>query len=168
MQFAAALVEYLVSGVVALLWFLPLVSWAFGVTFSLSEQSLSLSLPIAYALGVLLDATAYALVDRWRDRESSLAPYQRTAQILIYSPEAVAKTLAAYAGRDRIARGLLVSAAFALITYGFTLPSSARAAALPGAAIVLVWSAWAWRHLDRHTSEFKEQVLKSLPRRAEG
>jgi hypothetical protein len=163
MQFAAALLEYLVSGIVALLWLVPLLVRAFGVTPPQGEQLISLYLPFAYVLGIFLDATSSALLERFRDLRNSPVPYKRTAQILTHAPESVIRTLQAYTGRDRIARGVLLSAVIGLATYGFTLQGAARTAGLIGAAIVTAWSAWSWKRLDDLTRDFKDQVLIQLP-----
>jgi hypothetical protein len=162
-QFAAALLEYLVSGFVALLWLAPLVQRLFGGTPPMSEASISLYLPVAYVLGIFVDATSSFLLDRFRGHRSSTSPYARTARILARAPEHVVKTMQAYAGRDRIARGVLLNAVIAVGVYAFVFAGTTRAVALSGAVVTVVWSALVWRRLDRLTSQFKEEVLKCLP-----
>ena len=166
MQFAAALLEYLVSGFVALLWLAPLMHRLFGGPMPTpSEASVSLYLPVAYELGIFIDATSSVVLERFkvRDYRSSTEPYARTARILARSPEHVVKTLQAYAGRDRIARGVLLNAVLALAVYPFVLSGGVRVAALAAALVTAVWSALVWRRLERLTSQFKEEALKCLP-----
>ena len=165
MQFAAALLEYLVSGFIALLWLAPLIHRQFGEVPRLDDASITLYLPVAYVLGIFIDATSAALLERFKLRQygSSTAPYARTARILARAPEHVARTLQAYAGRDRIARGVLLNALIALVVYPYALSTRTRLGALAVAFLVAIWSALVWRRLERLTSQFKEEALRCLP-----
>ncbi|MFL5561747.1 MAG: hypothetical protein ACJ79K_09760, partial [Gemmatimonadaceae bacterium] len=69
-QFAAALLEYLVSGFVGLLWLAPLMQRLFGSPLpALSEASVTLCLPAAYVLGIFIDATSSFALERFKVRE---------------------------------------------------------------------------------------------------
>lgn len=165
MQLASALLEYLVSGFVALLWLVPIVQAALGPNASLpnvNEPSVTLYLPIAYVLGIFLDATSSFILEPFRYHGNSRSSYDRTTHILSYGTEHVIKTMEAYVGRDRIARGVVLSAVVSIPVYFFTFEGRSRTLALV-AAFVAIWSFIIWRRLDHLSSKFKDQALLRLP-----
>jgi hypothetical protein len=166
MQFASALLEYLVSGFVALLWLVPLVRAAAGSHNSLpqiTEPSVMLYLPAAYVMGILLDATSSHLLERFRRHGQSRASYDRTVHILTHGSEHLIKTMEAYVGRDRIARGVVLSAAISIPVYLTVLDGRLRLFASCGGLVALAWSFFAWYRFDRLSSKFKDQALLRLP-----
>ena len=167
MQFAAALVEYLACGFVALLWLVPLVTSVFHPDgpVPLSDSGIALYLPIAYVIGVYLDGASGRMLRRWRFHGSSQAPYDRTTRILSVGSVELVKTMSAYVGRDRIARGVLLNALIAIIVFPATLAGSTRWVAEACAVIVFATSVFVWKHFDRLSSEFKENAVRHLERR---
>lgn len=168
MQFASALLEYLVSGFVALLWLVPLCRAAVGARTpwpQINEPSLYLYLPAAYVLGILLDATSSYLLERFRRDGQSRASYDRSVHILTHGSEHLIRTMEAYVGRDRIARGVVLSAAISLPVYLFVFTGKPQVYAVAGSLVALVWSFLVWHRLDNLSSKFKDQALLRLPPR---
>ncbi len=65
MQFAAALVEYLVVGIIACLWFVPIVMFSFPDDYinyfnlsSMNDIGIAVMFPVAYVLGIYVDAAS--------------------------------------------------------------------------------------------------------------
>lgn len=169
MQFASALLEYLVSGFVALLWLVPLCRAAVGAHApwpQINEPSVYLYLPAAYVLGILLDATSSYLLERFRRYGQSRASYDRSVHILTYGSEHLIRTMEAYVGRDRIARGVVLSAAISLPVYLSVFTGEPRIYAVSGSVVALVWSFLVWHRLDDLSSKFKDQALLRLPPRS--
>lgn len=168
MQFASALLEYLVSGFVALLWLVPLCRAAVGERAlwpQIDEPSVYLYLPAAYVLGILLDATSSYLLERFRRYGQSRASYDRSVHILTHGSEHLIRTMEAYVGRDRIARGVVLSAAISLPVYLFVFTGKTQVYAVAGSFVALVWSFLVWHRLDDLSSRFKDQALLRLPPR---
>jgi hypothetical protein len=165
-QFASALLEYLVSGFVALLWLVPLVRAVIGTSTQLpqiNEPSVTLYLPVAYVLGIFLDATSSLLLETLRRHGGSRTSYDRTVRILSYGSQHVVKTMEAYVGRDRIARGVVLSAVISVFVYASVFDGRTQVAAVIAAVVVLIWSVLVWRRLDLLSSKFKDQALLCLP-----
>jgi hypothetical protein len=177
MQFASALVEYLAAGVAALLWLSPLVQKILGLKVPLNEASVVLVLPMAYVLGIYIDSTSSFLIRALRLRKFHLSErarrilvyilgsphsgtYDRTVQILSKSPELLAQTMLTYVGRDRIARCMALNSAFGILTACYIRPGDLTLASI--LVVALLWSLATWHRLERLSSKFKDQALKSL------
>jgi hypothetical protein len=120
MALPGLLIEYLITGAIALIWLYPLIERA-GYT-QISASNLSLAVPALYVAGMVIDFAAYWLtkplkkVIRERvekqyrltftgERGTSVA---RLAKFTLYAPE-LAKEVGLRSSRDRIARGAIVN-----------------------------------------------------------
>ena len=136
MQHAAALIEYLVTGIISLLWIGLLSSQYIDVSElnikDYKEIIVIYIFPIAYVLGIYVDVTSSYLLKRFSNiakfiegfctfpnwllvasnfilGKSKPEPYKRSAEILSHSPSDTIKTMEAYISRDRIARGMALN-----------------------------------------------------------
>lgn len=177
MQFASALVEYLVAGVAALLWVSPLLQKLLSLNVSLNEASAVLILPIAYALGLYIDSTSSFLIRVLRLRRfrpPSLlrqlsdcifgkpysGTYERTMLILSKSPELLAQTMLTYVGRDRIARCMALNSAAGIFVACYVRPGDLILIAF--ILSTFIWSVATWHRLERLSSKFKDQAVSTL------
>lgn len=175
MQFASTLVEYLVAGVGGLLWLVPLLNSLLGLNLKIVDPAGPMLLPLAYVLGLYIDATSSFLLRalkvrrlrtlKWWDSLFGApydASYDRTVAILAHTPELLAQTMQSYVSRDRIARCIALNAAIGLPLV-VTLDHSTtkwRLFALVG--IALLWSIASWIRLERLSSTFKSKALEAL------
>lgn len=116
------LVEYLINGVVALIWLLPLVKAA-----NLNINPIYLA-PAVYVLGMLVDIVAFALVrfpklkirKRAERKRNITKKYQsgdnskRKIKLELYAPD-LAQEAERRSSRDRIARGTIINSIFSAI-----------------------------------------------------
>jgi hypothetical protein len=123
MSVPGLLIEYLVNGVVALVWAYPLIRDALVALPAPVLAALALSL---YVVGMVVDVLGWLLTRRFKPliRRSVLRQYRRSpesenesstmrqARIRLHAPE-LAKELDMRSSRDRIARGLIVNAVLA-------------------------------------------------------
>lgn len=129
MALPGLLIEYLVSGVLAFAWLLPMIHDDLD---KIDQDYLPIFLVLLYVVGMAIDFLAW-LVTRWPKRRIRLHIYRtvrgpdagieasgtaRGAKINLHAPE-LAKELAMRSSRDRIARGAFVNACFAA---AFVLP----------------------------------------------
>jgi hypothetical protein len=116
MQVAASFLEYLVSGVVALIWLAPLLQRDLMVIGSLSTPEAVVLLPILYVVGILIDGLGYLatrpLKRRLRARRGShsheLDGESATTFVIHHSTE-LGKAMEVRSTRDRIARGMIIN-----------------------------------------------------------
>jgi hypothetical protein len=112
------LVEYLVSGCVALVWLLPLLQ-VLGYSPQKNPAIAALFLPGLYVLGMVVDFVGWFAFRRLKSRikrkaYANLKPEFGTThaveiRILIYAPE-LAQASEMRSSRDRVARGTVVNA----------------------------------------------------------
>jgi len=131
MTLPGLLIEYLITGGLALIWLYPLLK-RFELTAEINNSYLALYAIGLYFLGMTIDIIAWAAtkpikqIIRKRDREKygftddnpSGSSHRRQAKFAIYAPE-VAKESATRSSRDRIARGAIINSIMATI---FVLP----------------------------------------------
>lgn len=163
MQFAAALVEYLISGIFAAGWVVPLYWKLFDKTPPISDGWVVLYLPVAYVLGIYVDATASRLLQLARLKKSAgSGAYDRTTLILARGSDALAQAVQIYVSRDRIARGMFLNATLSLLVVSWALPPEYRLGAGCIAAVAAVWSLWMWKRLEKLSNTFKENAIAKL------
>ncbi len=192
MKYAAALIEYLITGIISLIW-IGLYSKQY-VDISAEnikdykEVIVICIFPIAYVFGIYVDVSSSYLLKRFNNiaefisgriscprwlkwlftllvGTSKSEPYKRSAEILSYSPSDTIKTMEAYISRDRIARGMaLNSFACGLISH-LTLTGKTQHIAVNLSVAVFILSIFAWFRLRRLSKAFKTQALIQLTKR---
>jgi hypothetical protein len=116
MQVAASFLEYLVSGVVALIWLGPLLERDSALNSSLSASQAVVLLPILYVVGMLIDGLGYLatrplkgkLRARRRGYPTELGSESTTTFVIHHSAE-LGKAMELRSTRDRIARGMIIN-----------------------------------------------------------
>jgi len=126
MQYTAALIEYVIRGMISLL----------GITLLLStnidylaidynkfkEVILVLTFPLAYVTGIFIDTTSSLLFNileyrfghlkkkfKSSDANAFKQSYEKSAEILSYSISDTIRTMESYVSRDRVARGMALN-----------------------------------------------------------
>lgn len=193
MQFAVALIEYLISGIVASAWLVTVLNNYTPLPFKLisdyKELLLVIYFPIAYILGIYVDAASSFLIRRTKEIDTAankhIKPYawlrcgvvkcftfiagtpkpdsyERSAEILSYSiPDAV-RTMEAYVSRDRIARGMALNSFIGAITAYIYAPCELKSAITIVCLASLIISLLAYKRLRRLSSRFKRAVLPKI------
>lgn len=175
MQFASALVEYLVAGVAGLLWLGPLLNNLLGLNLKIVDPAGAMLLPLAYVLGLYIDASSSFLLRVLRVRrlqkltiwsrvfgDPYAGSYDRTISILAQSPELLAQTMQSYVSRDRIARCMALNAAIGLVVVIVFDHSATRWRLAALVSIALLWSIASWTRLERLSSKFKSKAKEEL------
>jgi len=181
MQFASALVEYLIAGIIGLLWLFPLLhallSKNLPINFEITEGSVVLLLPVAYVLGMYIDSTSSFLIRALRLRKMKLplwikkvvdilfgkpyeGVYKRTITVLAKSPDLLAQTMLTYVSRDRIARCMTLNSAIGFMVSVFLKPCLIQLHIL--LVVAFFWSYATWIRLVRLSSKFKDQAYNII------
>ena len=185
MQFAASFIEYLVTGSLALLWLVPLChALRHNIVDILTKLSpftiwTAILLALVYVVGLMLDFVAYTLMHGQRkairkeladlDGRYKAALKSRgidhlagNAFILYKAPE-LAKTLAAYSSRDRIARGATLNFAIAAIVDALILWSYPASLIVSAAFLALTCLAYfAWFRFQSQSWELKKEAVITI------
>lgn len=126
MQYTAALIEYVITGLISLIWIALLLST--NIDFQTidynkyKEVLLILIFPLAYIAGIFIDTTSSLLFkaidkifreskgkNKSNDESSFKNSYGKSAEILSYSISDIIRTMESYVSRDRIARGMALN-----------------------------------------------------------
>lgn len=192
MQYAAALIEYVITGLTSLIWIALLVHQGIDLTIfdygKYKELLVIIILPVSYILGIYVDVTSSYLLRRLSNLGTYFGnfkfdkqpftclkailigtpkanPYARSAEILSYSTTDIIRTMETYISRDRIARGMALNS---LITGAILLSSikisNSMYLALASFIITFI-STLVWMRLRRLSKEFKTQALLQLKKR---
>jgi hypothetical protein len=135
MQFAAAFIEYLVTGSCGLLWLVPLLSSTPLEVAKLEKVEVALLLPFVYVLGMMIDFVSEKCVSRFKKRIRSAIGASKhnvpssTVFIAWHSAE-LAKEFQVRSSRDRIARGAALNFLF-LVLVTLLRPSTPAVLHLP-------------------------------------
>ncbi|EGI71569.1 hypothetical protein [Pseudoalteromonas distincta] len=192
MQYAAALIEYLVTGIISLIWIGLYSSQYIDISAQnikdYKEVIVICIFPIAYVFGIYVDVTSSYLLKRFNNFAKFIAkhiscpayliqvlnlivgtsksePYKRSAEILSYSPSDTIKTMEAYVSRDRIARGMALNS-FAIGCISIvTLAGNTRCIVISLSVAISIISILAWFRLRRLSKAFKTQALIQLSNR---
>jgi hypothetical protein len=151
------LVEYLINGLLVVLWVLPLIP----VTIA-EEKNYLIFLPLVYIAGMAVDVIAYLLTffpkiyiretvepQNSKDRPSGT---RRRAYILHNSAE-LGEELEKRSSRDRIARGVVVNLIPIVLVYEVSLFPA-------GVAFVFACGTWAW--FERQSYQFEHYAASIL------
>jgi hypothetical protein len=129
MQFAAVLVEYLVTGSGAVIWMGIALGVSLRSVLNLEPAQVALLVPVVYLAGMLADAVAALLLHYpgkrakryplpWQNRAVLVPDLQPrnawSAFVLLHSPE-LGREFQFRSSRDRIARGALLNALLILV-----------------------------------------------------
>ena len=168
MALPGLLVEYLISGGLAVAWLWPLLSSVGGALTEVPLPVLGLGL---YAIGMLVDFSAFILLGpakRWLRRRVAtrhgLAPTQvrgvtaaRQVQLLLEAPE-LFREVAMRSSRDRIARGATLNCLLAMIMWRAVVPWYA------GLALVAA-CAWMWAFFEQISYTFEIKAEEAIAAR---
>ena len=180
MQFAAALVEHLIVGIIALIWMLPLLDGLQLMPAADFEKHkdfmIAIGLPITYVVGIYVDVFASVLTawmrsilerqfgaDRFRTVFGGVAdgksakPYAKTVKILRRAPDEAVKFLQLLTSREKACRGVFLCLLLGAATN--VLVESKRFRVSPTVLLILaVVSFVVWLRLTVLTEVFKEQL----------
>ncbi len=188
----AALIEYLISGIVASVWVVLLINEAIPLPADAikdyKEIFVVVYFPIAYILGIYVDVISSFLIRRIKElfekpnkypasnKPTPLAKmvsciffgkpkedsYERSATILAYTPADLVKTMDAYVSRDRIARGMALNSLVLAFVFLNLLPCEINWKAFIICIIVFLVSIAIWGRLRRLSSRFKKVAIEKL------
>lgn len=196
MQFAVALIEYLISGIVASIWVVALFTF-YGDISAVDLKKFKdeiavlavLYFPLAYILGIYVDATSSFLIRRFLDVDkkarSSLeiysffrskiraifcfiagAPkadsYERGAEILSHSISDAVRNMEAYVSRDRIARGVALNSFVGIFVSLLCAPPGKKLFLALVCVILTAYSLLMYKRLRRLSSRFKSVALAHI------
>lgn len=196
MQFAAALIEYLISGIVASIWVVLIINDY--TTLPLAEIKdykeifVVIYFPIAYILGIYVDVVSSFLIRRIKQLYNKLSDniifnpihkglasiikkisgtpkedsYERSAEILSYSEGDLIRTMEAYVSRDRIARGMVLNSFIGGVVCAIYLKTPLNITVSIICLISTIISFLIWTRLRRLSSTFKRVAIKKLKIRA--
>lgn len=193
MQFATALIEYLISGIVASIWIMMIIDP--DVTSHLNKFDnykdifVLMYFPIAYVIGMYIDTISSFILNRLNEIYSKLLEikflgnihkvsncfikkvfgepkensYKKSAKILSYSEVDIIRTMESYVSRDRIARGMLLNSFITGIVCVIYLKFTIAIVCL----FFSIISFLVWVRLDRLSSKFKDAAIENLEARKE-
>lgn len=192
MQFAVALIEYLISGIIASVWITAIainyIQLPLNGIKDFKEIFVIVYFPVAYILGIYVDTTSSFLIRRMKELDAtciSIKPYlwfrkgfvfiyellagkpkvdsyERSAEILAQSIPDAVRTMEAYVSRDRIARGVALNSFAGAITAFIYAPSGHKNPIFIGCLIMLIYSLFMYKRLRRLSSRFKRVTLSKL------
>ena len=186
MQFAVSFIEYLVTGSLALLWLIPLCHALRPDITTILRSELSpftiwtaILLGLVYVIGLLLDFVAYKLMRGKRkvirkeqaelDGRYKSALRSRGIDILPdnafiwYKAPELAKALAAYSSRDRIARGATLNFAIAAVVDALILWSYPTSLIVGVVFLVLaVLAYYTWFRFQSLSRELKKEAVITI------
>ncbi|VVM72274.1 hypothetical protein PS645_01825 [Pseudomonas fluorescens] len=192
MQFAVALIEYLISGIIASIWVLAIITNYIKLPLDsikdYKEIFVIVYFPVAYILGIYVDTTSSFLIRRIKELGCMLGSYkpcsriikfflpayvflvgkakpdsyERSAEVLAHSIPDAVRTMEAYVSRDRIARGAALNAFAGATTAFFYAPSEIMTPVLVGCLLMLAYSLLMYKRLRRLSSRFKKVVISKI------
>lgn len=171
MALPGLLVEYLISGGLAVAWLWPLLSSSGRAFTEVPLPLLGLGL---YAVGMLVDFAAFILLGpakRWLRRRvatrHSVAPTQlrgvtaaRQVKLLLKAPE-LFREVAMRSSRDRIARGATLNCLLAMIMWRSVVPWYV------GLALVAA-CAWMWAFFEQISYTFEIKAEEAIASHEDG
>lgn len=126
MQYTAALIEYIITGLISLIWIALLLST--NIDFltidynKFKEVLLIVIFPLSYIAGIFIDTISSFLFKiiggfLWNQKEKTTSnddntlskSYEKSAEILSYSVSDIIRTMELYVSRDRVARGMALN-----------------------------------------------------------
>lgn len=196
MQFAVALIEYLISGIVASAWAIALLTYYGNISFdevkSFKDELAVIGVvyfPIAYILGIYIDASSSFLIRRIIDFDRkfrgnfsayekirskiddffySIAgmpkqdSYERSAEILSHSIADAVRTMESYVSRDRIARGVALNSFIGFFVSILCAPPDKKLLLSLVCIFFTLYSIMMYKRLRRLSSRFKKVALKHI------
>ncbi|MEY0889505.1 hypothetical protein AB7198_11610 [Providencia rettgeri] len=154
MQYTAALIEYVITGLISLIWIALLLSM--NIDFltidynKFKEVLLIIIFPLAYIAGIFIDTISSFLFKKIDtissflfktiknilgnqkekntpdDENDSPEPYEKSSEILSYSISDTIRTMESYVSRDRIARGMALNSLMIGVSMIFVLDINER------------------------------------------
>lgn len=192
MQFAVALVEYLITGIIASLWVGVMMQGHIAMSIpkimEYKDFLLIVFLPVAYVLGIYIDVVSSFFISRfgafywWLHVFPSVCfmhyyladgvsvflgtpkkdPYERSASILSYSVVDLIRTMDSYVSRDRIARGMALNSLVGGVVSITSLPEDIRYEISIVCVVLFLLSVMVWFRLRRLSKTFKRLALCKL------
>jgi hypothetical protein len=182
MAIPGLLIEYLISGILTLIWLYPLANTYLpqDTTRFLTHSSyLPLFVACLYVIGMIIDYFAWLITKPFKNRISQrlekryaleLPPspgrsHIREAKFVMYAPE-IAKESAMRASRDRIARGIIVNSIIATIVYSLLLDTKLHFA-LPIGVILIIMSSVIWGAFEKVSYGFELKAEQAIDEKIE-
>jgi hypothetical protein len=182
MAIPGLLIEYLISGMLTLIWLYPLVITYLSedtTRFLAHSSYLPLFVACLYVIGMIIDYIAWLITKPFKNRirrqlekrytlELRPSPGQshiRKAKFAMYAPE-IAKESAMRASRDRIARGIIVNSIIATIVYS-SLPGAKLHFALPIGVISIIMSSLIWGAFEKVSYGFELRAEQAIDEKIE-
>lgn len=192
MQFAVALIEYLISGIIASVWVAAIIMNYIKLPLDnikdYKEIFVIVYFPIAYILGIYVDTTSSFLIRRIKELgcmigslkpcsriikfvspayvflvgEAKTDSYERSAEVLARSIPDAVRTMEAYVSRDRIARGAALNALAGAIIAFAYAPPEIMVPVSVGCLLMLAYSLLMYKRLRRLSSRFKKVVISKI------
>lgn len=196
MQFAVALIEYLITGIIASLWLGVMIQGYVSISIpkvmEYKEFLPVIFLPVAYVLGIYVDVVSSFFISRfgvfywWLHMFPSVCfihhyfggllsvllgspkkePYERSASILSYSVGDLVRTMDNYVSRDRIARGMALNSLVGGVVSITLLPEEVRVEIAIVCVVIFILSVMVWFRLRRLSKTFKRLALSKLELRS--
>ena len=188
MQHAAALIEYIITGLISLIWVCLVVNTQFEITaidLNKNKELLIIAIfPIAYIFGIYVDVfsslllkfielpfkclfSSEKLIVSFRklfQGDAGNTSYDRSTQILSKASAGIIKTMETYVSRDRIARGMVLNSLIIGIMIFFTVDSEKKLQLLIITFSVTFISYLARLRLRNLSDTFKTKALAELKR----
>lgn len=189
MQFAAALIEYIITGLFSLIWIVIIASQHYYIENidynKYKELFIIFTPPIAYVMGIYIDTTSSYFIRRidqllsifkkFKFSDKGLLtlkkiifgtpktnPYTRSAKILSYSPADLVRTMDTYVSRDRMARGMALNSLITGCILEFTENRFNTTNIVSVCFFISIISIMIWIRLRRLSKEFKTQAIIKL------
>lgn len=192
MQFAAALIEYLISGIVASIWVVLIINAYIPLPLTdikdYKEIFVVIYFPIAYIFGIYVDVVSSFFIRRIKQLYNKLSEtiifnpihkgvawivkiifgtpkedsYEKSAEILSYSEGDLIRTMEAYVSRDRIARGMVLNSFIGGVICAIYLQPPLNITASIVCLISTIISVLIWARLRRLSSTFKTVAIAKL------
>lgn len=159
MQFVAALIEYLISGLISFAWLAPLINiFVYPIIDLASNSALSallpkefivlIFLPIAYVIGIFVDLFSSMLLNligfrsyRFSDTSPPGKAYKKTIAVITQAGDtnSLIRMMELYVSRHRIMRGVCLNALMTAVIWIFigNVPVAAAAGIFMVLALVL-------------------------------
>lgn len=126
MQYTAALIEYVITGLISLIWIALLLSTNINfltIDYNKFKEVLLIGIfPLAYISGIFIDTISSFLFkpidniignqkakNTTNDENAFKNSYEKSAEILSYSISDMIRTMESYVSRDRVARGMALN-----------------------------------------------------------
>ena len=182
MAIPGLLIEYLINGILTLIWLYPLAITCLSqdtTKFLANSSYLPLFAACLYVIGMIIDYIAWLITKPFKNKirhhvekryalELQPSPgrsHMREAKFAMYAPE-IAKESAMRASRDRIARGIIINSIIATIVYSL-LPDTKLYLVLSIGMISIILSSVIWGAFEKVSYGFELRAEQAIDEKIE-